>query len=81
MTNIDCSNLFKLISYIKENQIMKCSRKLYEKFIICSSDIKNVRSKIFSSKNYSNFYKDKNLILAEKPLKVNLIKDLYMNNI
>lgn len=80
MTNIDGSNLFKLISFINENEIMKCSRKLYEKFIICSSDVNNVRNKIFSCKNYSNFYKDKNLILTEKPLKANLIKDLYISN-
>lgn len=79
MTTIDGSNLFNIISFIIENEMIKLSQNLFDKFIICTSDVDNVRSKIMVNRNTDNFT-FKNLILSEKPLKVDLIKHFYSNS-
>jgi signal transduction histidine kinase len=78
MTLIDGSHLYNIINFIFENEQFRKekSTNFIDKFIICSSDLERVKNKILFY-GYKNFDINKNLILCEKPLKLDLLKSLF----
>jgi signal transduction histidine kinase len=81
MTLIDGSHLYNILNFIIESEQYRKekSTSLIDKFIICSSDIERVKNKILFFER-KNFYINKNLILCEKPLKLDLLKSLIEIN-
>jgi signal transduction histidine kinase len=72
MNLIDGSSLFNILLYLINNDCVKSrlDETFLNKFVICSSDPDNVKSKIAESGEYIN------LAICEKPLNIEYVKNL-----
>ena len=71
MTYIDGSNMLHILLFMIENKFIKleAGENIFNKFVICSSDVENVRKTV-------PFERNENLVICEKPLNMSTIKTL-----
>jgi signal transduction histidine kinase len=71
MTYLDGSNMLHILLFMIENKLIKleAGENIFNKFVICSSDVENVRKVV-------PFERHENLVICEKPLNMSTIKTL-----